>query len=284
MRQVVQLFSNPRSGTYTPKRIRALIKAFESRGARVLHCESSSSAPVIRADVSHVCVAAGDGTVRHVAGAVARSGHPVALSIFPAGTVNLLALEAGYAAHPDTFARTVLDSKPRRRHYPVAMGQGFFFACAGVGPDSFAVARVSDRLKRRFGRVAYAVAFCGALRDWRRPRIELDIGGCTTECEAFYVAKGRYYAGSWSFAHGARLDEPVLHVVALTTVRRRDYARFVWALIRRKDPAALRNVQVFTCAALTARSAEALPIQADGDIVAALPVTLAVSEAPLIFC
>ncbi len=212
---VVQLFSNPKAGTYRARRVRALVRALEAQGATVHHVESQNAPPVIRDDATHVCVAAGDGTVRHVAGAVARSGRPVALSIFPAGTINLLAREAGYPRGAAEFARLVLASEPRRRHYPVALGDGYFFACAGVGPDSHAVARVSSRLKRTFGRLAYGVAVMGLLVEWPRHRIVLECGGGEIDCEAFYVAKGRYYAGRWSFAPKARLDEPLLHVVAL---------------------------------------------------------------------
>lgn len=284
MSQVVQLFSNPNSGSYKVERLRALAAAFQDLGATVVECESGSSVPVIRADATHVCVAAGDGTVRHVAGAVARAGHSVALSIFPAGTVNLLAREAGYPSDPVEFAQRALLIERRRKHYPASLGDGYFFACAGVGPDSLAVAKVSLRLKRMVGRLAYAAAFFGLLAKWPRHRISLACAGRTIACEAFYVAKGRYYAGSWSFAPQARLDEPLLHVVALAQARRRDYARFVWTLLRGRDPAELPFVTVLHCTRLQATSDAALPIQADGDVVDTLPCTIAVCEAPLAFC
>ena len=119
---------------------------------------------------------------------------------------------------------------------------------------------------------------------WPRHRILLKYGESEVECEAFYAAKGRYYAGTWSFAPQARLDEPILHVVALRQARRRDYARFVWALLRGRDTATLANVTMLTCTPLQATSDAGLPIQADGDIVGALPATMTVGEAPLVFC
>lgn len=282
--QVVQLFSNPASGRYKARRLRALIRALEARGATVHHSESREGAPVIRDDATHVCVAAGDGTVRHVAGAVARSGRLLPLSIYPSGTINLLAREAGYPRRAEDFARLVLEAEPQRRHYPVSLDEGYFFACAGVGPDSFAVASVSPRVKRAIGRIAYAVAFLRLLPLWPRHKIALECDGRAIACEAFYVAKGRYYAGSWSFAPTARLDEPLMHVVALTTARRRDYLRFVLALLGGDDVAKLANVKMATCTSLRATTDDALPIQADGDIVGALPATLTLSDEPLIFC
>lgn len=281
---MVQLFSNPASGRHRARKLRALVRAFEDLGATVISCESSHVSPAIREEVDHVCVAGGDGTVRHVAGAVARSGRPVALSIYPMGTVNLLAMEAGYPRNPHHFARMVLANETRRRHYPVAIGDGYFFACAGVGPDSLAVARASAKLKRWLGRFAYAVAFAGLLRDWPRHRIRLEVDGVGCECEAFYVAKGRYYAGRWSFAREARVHEPVLHVVALGTARRRDYARFLWAVVTGADVSRLPDVHSFNGSGLSAASAERLPVQADGDIVATLPIALRLGEPPLLFC
>jgi diacylglycerol kinase family enzyme len=282
--QVVQLFSNPDSGRYKARRLRALVRALEARGATVHQSESREGPPAIRDDATHVCVAAGDGTVRHVAGAVARSGRPLALSIYPAGTINLLAREAGYPRRADLFARLMLEAEPRRRHYGVSLGDGYFFACAGVGPDSVAVATVSPGLKRAIGRLAYAVAFVALLPRWPRHRIALECDGRAIACEAFYVAKGRYYAGAWSFAPAARLDEPLMHVVALTTARRRDYLRFVLALMGGNQVAGLANVEIATCTRLRATSDAPLPIQADGDLVGTLPAAMTLSEEPLIFC
>lgn len=285
MSPVVQVIANPSSGRHKVQRIRALAAAFERLGAEVHYTECAAQPPPIREGMTHVCIAAGDGTVRHVAGMIARSGQPVALSIFPAGTINLLAMEAGYPSQPDDFARLVLSKDPARRHYPVSLGDhGYFFACAGVGPDSFAVARVSSRLKRRIGRLAYGIAVIRLLAAWPRHRISLALDGREIACEAFYVAKGRYYAGRWSFAPKARVDEPLLHVVALRAARRRDYLAFVWAVVRGNDLARNANVEIVTCTRLRATAQAELPIQADGDIVGLLPCTMAVGEAPLVFC
>ena len=284
MSQVVQLIANPRAGRHKVRRIRELAAAFERLGATVHYTECAAQPPAVREDATHVCIAAGDGTVRHVAGMIARGRHPVALSIYPAGTINLLAMEAGYPSRPEEFARLVLAGEPARKHYPVALGDGYFFACAGVGPDSLAVAGVSSRLKRMIGRLAYGVAFARLLLAWPRHPITLTIDERAIACEAFYVAKGRYYAGRWSFAPNARVDDPLLHVVALRTARRRDYARFVWTLVNGGDVARLANVEIVTCTRLEASADHPLPVQADGDVVDTLPVALSVDQVPLRFC
>src|SRR5690606_42027420 len=105
-----------------------------------------------------------------------------------------------------------------------------------------------------------------------------------TACETCCVAKGRYYAGSWSSARAARRDEPRIHVVALRPARRRDYCRCVLALVAGGEVARLANVETATCTTLRASADAPLPLQADGDIVGALPATLTVRAEPLIFC
>ena len=281
---VIQLFSNPRSGNYSPRRIAALIMAFQNRGARVLHCETGYGTPKIEPSATNICIAAGDGTVRHVADAVLQTGYPISLSIYPIGTINLLAREAGHSYDPKSFADLVLSGRSRRLHYPVEINDSHFFACASVGPDSFAVAHVSTSLKKKIGRVAYVVAMLALVRKWPRHRIVLNANGCEIRCEAFYVAKGRYYGGPWSFANGAEVGRSVLHIVALPTARRRDYARFLLGLALGSQRLFRPAFEVFTCKTLTAKSDKALPIQADGDIVGKLPTTMAVSGVPVIFC
>ena len=281
---VVQLFSNPHAGGRRAGLVDALARAFEAEGAQVLRCISADGPPQIAPEATHVCVAAGDGTVRHVASAVLRGGRTVRLSIYPAGTINLLAMEAGYPRDPAAFARLALADAPARPHYPVAFGDAHFFACAGVGPDSLAVAAVSPTLKRALGRFAYAAAFLRLPMRWPRHAITLTVDGREVACEAFYVAKGRYYAGRWSFARDARVHQPQVHVVALRRARRRDYLRFVAAVLTHRDPAALANVEAFACTALRAESREPLPLQADGDMVTTLPAEFAVGPTPLTFC
>lgn len=281
---VVQLFSNPASGGYSAQRIRALTAALEARAARVLHTRCGSGTPVIDPQATHVCVAGGDGTVRHVAAAVARGKHPVAMSIYPAGTVNLIAKEAGYPAEPALFADLVLGPGRKRQHHAVTLGESHFFACAAVGPDSFAVATVSLPLKRRIGRFAYVVSLIRLFSRWRRHRITLKSEDREVQCEAFYVAKGRYYAGRWSLAPLARVDEPALHVVALTTARRLDYIRFTLGLACGRDPKDQKGVQAFTCRTLAISSDQPLPLQADGDIVGEVPAVMAIADEPLVFC
>jgi diacylglycerol kinase (ATP) len=279
----VQLIYNRAAGGHCPRRIEALRDGFEARGARVVLTECGPGLEIeVGADASHVCPVGGDGTVRHVALALARCGRALPLSVYPAGTVNLLHRERPFPTDPEDHALRLLGEAEAGRLHPASVNDSLFLACASVGPDSRAVAGVSLPLKRRIGKLAYAVAFARLLLlDWRRTPIRLAWEGGSLACEAFYVAKGRYFAGPWSFAPEASLADPLLHVVALERARRRDFARFALALWR-GEVDRLPGLTAFTCTGLSAEADEPLPVQADGDPVTTLPVRIALHDTALV--
>jgi diacylglycerol kinase family enzyme len=281
----VQLVANPAAGDgLSAKRVDALARAFARAGAEVIRSECGPHCDLwVDERADHVCVVGGDGTVRHAAIAADRCGREVALSLYPGGTVNLIHREAVCDLDPDLFAQRILRARAPRHHFAAQLGNTFFLSCASVGPDSAAVASLSPWLKRRLGRKAYAISFLKTLLVWPRQRITLRIGSRGLHCEAVYIAKGRYFAGPWSFAPDARTDDPMLHVVALTKATRRAYFRFMWALYRRQPVERVPGVKAFTCTELAVDCARPLPVQADGDIAALLPVDIRLRPEPFLF-
>jgi diacylglycerol kinase family enzyme len=283
--QTVQLFYNRTSGGHCPRRLAALQAGFEARGARVILSECGPAHPIeIGEEASHVCAVGGDGTLRHVAIALARCGRAVPLSVYPAGTVNLVHRERLFPLDPTDHAVRLLAEEGGGSFHPAALNDTFFLACASVGPDSRAVAEVSLVLKARIGKLAYAWAFAKILFDWRRAPIRLRWEGGELSCEAFYVAKGRYFAGPWSFAPEADIGEPLLHVVVLARARRRDFARFAFALWSGRRVDSLPGITAFTCTAIEADAELPLPVQADGDPVGTLPASISLHGTALSLC
>lgn len=279
----VQILFNAAGGRCSPQRVARVADALRARGAAVTLTETGHAPPEI-AEVDHVCVIGGDGTLRYVAHALAQLDRPPPLSAYPGGTVNLLAREWDGGACADAFATRVL-AQQRRPHFPIEMdGRGLFLACAGVGCESAAVAGVSLPLKRRLGRVAYAWSALRLLARWRPPAIRLMLDGRVLTCGGFHVAKATYYAGPWRLASRALGPEPLMEVVLLTRARRRDLIRFWWTLARGRPVARLPNVEVVACRELHAEADAPWPVQADGDLVGTLPLTLRVAAVPLYFC
>jgi diacylglycerol kinase (ATP) len=283
--RTVQIFFNRTAGGHCPRRLAALHDRFAANGAEVILSECGPGSAIEVADgASHICAIGGDGTVRHVALAIARSGRRIPLSVYPTGTVNLLHRERPFPLDPDQHALRLLGTQATGGLHPVDINDTIFLACASAGPDSRAVASLSAPLKRRIGKLAYAVAFLGVVLHWERQQIRLARDGQEIICEAFYAAKGRYFAGPWSFAPEAEVGDPRLHVVALTRARRRDFARFLWALWRGRAPDTLPGVIAFTCTGFTAEAESPIPVQADGDIVATLPLRVQLRDEALSLC
>ncbi len=280
----VQIISNPVSGGFSPQRIHALEAAFRKRSHALAHGYSTPGQSIELADdLSLVCVVGGDGTLRHVVSALKQARTDVPVCAYPAGTVNLLAREAEYPVDPDAFVERVSSETRRRKGFAGRIGEQLFLVCASAGPDSYAVAGVSSRLKRLIGRAAYGAAFLNVLWRWPRPQIALDVDGRRIDCEAFYVAKGRFFAGPWSFAQDASINDETLHLVALTRARRLDYARFMLALLRGKPTHQLPGVIALPFRTLSAASTGDVPVQADGDTVTALPTSVSIHDSSIVY-
>jgi len=279
--RTIQLFLTPQAGARLRKRARHLARALESQGVEVLPTPDAVHPLTIDERADQVCAIGGDGTLRYVVDAVRKRDRAVPVSVFPAGTINLVARELDQPATAAAFAaRLIADRRPSPGHFAL-VGDLPLLACASVGPDSYVVERVSTRLKRLIGRAAYGVAFMCVLVDWPRVRIAVRHAGGRIACEAVYVAKGRFYAGPWSFAPEAALRAPILHVVTLEHASRWMFCRFAWRLVRGLPIDRLQGVRHFTCTELEIEGDGNVPLQADGDIFCRLPASIRMAPTPL---
>ncbi len=280
-RSLAQIICNPEAGGYSAKRLALLRDAYARQGFDVIVSESSPSTPFVAAEgVTRICISGGDGTVRHVLENAELRTAGVAVDIYPTGTINLLAREWKDRTQPDAFVRAAMERSPRKL-YPVRLNDTSFLACASVGPDARAVDALSTSLKHRIGRLAYVAAMAKVLINWQRPQLRVVVDGEPMDCEAVYVAKGHYYAGPWSFAPAARLDNPDLYIVTLRRARRRDFAAFLLAMLAGRVEN-LDNARTIKGREVAIDAAGALPLQADGDIACMLPARLVVADEPIL--
>ncbi len=278
---VIQIFANPAAGGFRRRKLHGFVAALEKRGARAIVSWSGPEHELfIAEEATAVCSFGGDGTTRHVVTAVSGCGRALPISVFPAGTVNLLAREIEEGSDSKLFGLT--NSKNIHIHYLAQIENLVFLTCASAGPDSRAVGNVSQQSKQRLGKYAYVLSFIKQCFRWPRKKIRLEWECGETVCEAFYVAKGKYYAGPWSFAPKASVREPYLYVVALPVANRRNYLKFLLALLFNRIEQQ-KNLVRFTCKTLRADADDHVPVQADGDVIAQLPVTITVRHDPMTF-
>ncbi len=274
---------NPRAGHFSPRLLTRLCDALRKAGHRVVAQDSLDfHIPSVPGKIDLACLLGGDGTARTVISRNRAAAGNTAYCVYPAGTVNLLAREAGYPGGTAAFLARLRQDRAETGHHYGQLGEHAFLCCASVGPDSEVVARLSDGLKKRIGRLAYGVALLGILHRWPRRQLTVTVDGHTFAAEAAYICKGRYYGGPWVLDDEADLRADRFRVLLLGQARRRDILRLALSAIVSRRLADPRWVRLSGRTVEIAAS-EALPIQADGDILACTPARLTVAPTPLTF-
>ncbi len=279
----VALVFNPVAGNYCPNKLKRLRKSFEDEQFAV-HCYDSRSFQLqsLASDVDLVCVSGGDGTVRTALRNHETIDTDTAYCVYPSGTINLLAREAGYRKSVSRFVHDLARRKIGSQHYSGRIGKEIFLCCASIGPDSHVVASVSPWLKKYVGQLAYGAATARLLWEWPRHWFDLNVDGVSHGAEAIFVLKGRFYAGPWVLDERAGLGNAQFRLLLLPRARRRDCLRL--ALFALFGPASEDS----SWTRLDARTVEitgpaGIPIQADGDIVARTPAMITIDARSMTF-
>ncbi len=252
--------------------------AFEESGwdAIFVNCYNDDL-PKIAQGCDHICVVGGDGSLRDAIEKLANIPNAPPLSMYPAGTINLVAREARYPTNVKDFVARITGPGENRHHYHGLVNGKPLVVCASVGPDSAAVANVSQQLKRRIGRFAYVAAFGKLLWQWPRSRIQVLADGELIDGEAAFILNGRYFAGQFTLNANADLTEPCFQILVLPTARRRDYFRLALSAVIHPIFAS-KAWHKMPASSVTVRGDIALPVQIDGDIAATLPLAAAIDK------
>jgi diacylglycerol kinase (ATP) len=279
---------NPAAGRArsSRRRLDRILTALERRGCSVVvrHAgpaagDAESLAREAGSDVDIVVAAGGDGTINAVANGLAAASRDTPLAVLPFGTANVLAREIGLPRNPEHLAELIATG-PARPIWPGLVGDRLFLTCASSGFDAGIVAAVAPALKRHFGRLAFAWAFGKSVVRYRAYDLVVRCDGIEHAAATVIAAKGRFYAGRWTIAPQASLAEPMLDLVVLNRSGRLAVLRYLAALPLRRL-ARRGDVTLLRCRTAGLTAAQPLPVQADGEIVGLLPMTLGIAERPL---
>lgn len=235
-----------------------------------------------RADL--VVAAGGDGTINEVVNglmaALAQGRTVPPLGLVPLGTANVLAREIGLSTDAASVTAALLGDaeiafRPGRLRNAAA--QRHFAMMAGIGFDADVVGKVDLRLKRLLGRGAYGLASAGRFFAYRPHVFRLAIDGAPFQAASVVVSRGRHYAGPFIAAPQASLAESPLHVCLFEQPGHLAVLRYGSALLRNALPQA-RGYRVVVARSVEILGHEAQLVQADGDIVATLPLKVDVAE------
>jgi diacylglycerol kinase (ATP) len=274
---------NPKSGSFDQKLLDRLCAAFAKAGYVSDLIDSYSDDLIIKArQAAHICVVGGDGTLRDVAERLRNITALPPMSVYPAGTINLVARELSYPRTVNKFVARVAGGDAPRRLYLGELNKQPILVCASIGPDSIAVATVSEGLKRRIGRFAYAVALGKLLLRWPRNPLSVHASGVTFTCEAAFVLNGRYFAGPWQLSDAADMSDPAFQLLLFPSARRRDYLRLIIS-VTILPALASKNWIRLTTTSVEISADSRLPVQVDGDIAATLPIRAIINTNQMLF-
>ena len=228
--------------------------------------------------VDVVVVIGGDGTVVTVAQELANTGTPV--GIVPGGTGNLIAVNVGIPQNPARATDVILAGHRRVVDLGRARNEGetrsFAVAC-GIGFDALVMERTSGALKRRHGRLAYALTAARNARDVRNAPMSIDVDGRTFETLAAQVliANMGAMAGGLSPRRRIAMDDGLFDIVVL----RADgpvagIATVVHGLISTRQGHVTRGRHARLRGRFVRVSAESpLPAEIDGDLFGVTPLS-----------
>ncbi len=284
MAQRIKLIANPIAGGDARGKIRRACRHLEGRGCLVdltltaARGDATQAAAAAReGGFDRIVVAGGDGTLNEAINGLAPSSLP--LGFLPLGTTNVFALEVGIPFAVEKACDIALDGVPTPVCLGVADGTRFLLM-AGIGFDAEVVSRVSVRLKRWSGKLAYVISALLTLANRPGFPIELEkedgtvLGGVNA-----VIGNSRFYAGRFSITPEASLTEGLLDVCLFQKEGRWNLARCVTRVLvgkRLTSP----EVCIFKARGLTVRG-PAVPVQIDGDFLGRLPMTFRAEPAAL---
>ena len=219
-----------------------------------------------------VAAAGGDGTVNEVANGVAGTG--AALGVMPVGTMNVFAKEHGLPEKL-TDAWAVIQRQATREIDLLAANDNHFIQLAGVGLDAQVVKETTWESKRNLGPLSYLIN-AAHIAARTPPRLIIEAGGATTEGSFVLVGNGRFYGAKLVLFPKAKVDDGMLDVLIFKNLGYLDIARYLTGVLMGRHTG-MGDVEYFQVAEARVRSDEEVPVEVDGELSGALPVTFRVA-------
>ena len=239
--------------------------------------------------VDWVIIAGGDGTIRAFVEQLSNRKYLPYISVFPAGTVNLVAKELLLSGDPYKWAKRFLKGV----EVPVYLGRAnghVFLTVTGIGFDSLVVDNVTEKEKKLLNKLAYVLQGTEIMRkevlfnNWRyRFEVRFDDEDQWHECSSVIVGKSRYYAGRYNLFRGASLSTPWLYTALFTGAKRADFIRYA-ACIAMEALGLDKDIVVRRAKRLEIRcNVEDFAAELDGDAVTTAPLSIELEEEPIKF-
>ncbi|WP_051341290.1 lipid kinase [Azospirillum halopraeferens] len=216
-----------------------------------------------------VIVGGGDGTLNAVAPALRETG--LTLGVLPLGTANDLARSLGIPADPLAAARIIAHGHVHTVDLGEVNGH-LFWNVASLGMSVDLARTLSTHLKKRWGRLGYALAGLRILRRMRPFSAEIVTPEGTRRVRTVQIAvgNGRHYGGGLTVEENASLDDGLLHVYSLEIAHWWELLRLLPAF-RNGRHGTHRGVRAFACDAVEIRTRRPQRVNTDGEVSTTTP-------------
>ena len=241
------------------------------------------AAQAVRDGYETVVATGGDGTVNEVVNGLASIPGGLGqarLGILPLGTMNVFARELGISLTAKRAWETIRLGQARAVDLPLAKVQTedgrakrFFVQMAGAGLDADAVGGVSLALKKKIGPLAYLFSTLAALKA-KPPTLTARWDGGSARGEWMCVGNGRFFGGPAVLFPDAKLNDGRLDLCVFPRINPGSVSRGVtsMALGQIADWPGAKHHRM---SELTIDGPAGTHVQADGDFIGTLPVTIA---------
>ena len=283
----VLLIVNPASRRAARVRAKTL-EAFAEAGVAcdAMPTEGPGHAAILARTHAHkyhaIFTLGGDGTVMEVLSALAHQGPP--LGVLAGGTANVVARTLRIPLNPARAVPLLLNGDEATMDLG-RLGDGRRFAIGvGVGLDATMISEAPERLKKRFGFMAYVIGGYKAVLRNQKFKLRLTVDGVVFERTASAVLVANFGAvlnDLVAFGEGIVHDDGLLNACVFSPDNLWDALRILWRMVRKDfspDPCLFyRSGREFRV-----ETTPEMPAQADGEILPGTPVSVSVD--PLAGC
>ncbi|WP_082610109.1 lipid kinase [Bosea sp. Root381] len=246
------------------------------RGGLDVTVETFEALPEIARDIVRlrhmadlVIVCGGDGSVSSAAVAAMESGLP--LGIIPMGTANDLARTLGIPMDLAEAADIIVRGETRSVDVGTVNGHAFFNV-ASIGLSSDLAQNLDPVLKKRFGRLGYALAAIKVMTRASRFSASITEKGRRVDVDTYQIAvgNGRHYGGGNVVEETAEIDDGHLDLYSLEMTNLWKLALMLRSF-RSGTHGAWREVRTAKCIEFDVETRKPMPVNTDGEIVTATP-------------
>ena len=246
------------------------------RGRLSVTVETFEALPEIARDIVRlrqtadlVVVCGGDGSLSAAALAVVESRLP--MGIIPMGTANDLARTLDIPMDLLQAADVIVQGRRRQIDIGTVNGNAFFNV-ASIGLSTELAKGLDPTLKKRFGRLGYALAAVKVLTRATRFHAKIVEKGTSTDVETYQIAvgNGRHYGGGNVVEETAEIDDGHLDLYSLEMTNLWKLALMLRSF-RSGRHGAWREVRTARCVEFDIETEKPMPVNTDGEIVTSTP-------------